>query len=297
MGMLDQEPAGSEETASGGEEGAAEGEESQQGGEQVQQAQEQVERVALPAKTRRGNERARLENEVKSLKETSIKSIEELKGALARRDQELAELRGGMQAIRPILERGTQPQPPATQLDPADLRRQAKKALDQGGGGFDEYERLNQQANQVEMDRRIEELKKQLAPQQAQPQIHPALQAIQAQNWKVQTHPLGQMTAIQKDALLAHAGEPAGPERWSKAYKMAETELFGSSQQGGYSQQGAGALSGVPTGRNGASQSGGNRAPSVELTDHERMIAAKAGMKTEEYAQILADAYPERVVR
>lgn len=296
MGMLDTDlSADGGEAASGEAAAEAEQEGQQQAAETPQAQPERKEHVPIGRRAQAARAREELSTKVKELETNYTKQSESHRAELARRDAELAELRGRMQALQPIIERGAAPQQQQAGPTPEELGRQARAALDKGD--FTEYERLKDAQADAKFEAKLAAFRQSQPQQQQQQQLHPALQALRAQNWRIETHPAGQMTVVQKDALLAAAGEPAGPARWEKAFKMADAELFGNEKTTPQFDKGAsGGVAGVPTGRNGGSRAG-EREPGVELSDHERMIAAKAGMKDAEYAQYLAQAFPERVVR
>ncbi len=263
---------------------------------------EKKERVSLPPRRSPGHRREALEavEKVKAFEETLAKEREEWRKELSTRDQELARLRGGFEALQPILQQRQQPQAAAAPpIDPEALRREARAALD--ASRFDDYERLTAQATRYEAKQEVlKDLEERgyfaNGRQQAGPQIDPRLQIIMNQHPKVMLDPAGPQIAIAEDMKLAAHGQANGPARWKRAYEMAEAEIAGREPAPReFSQQGAGAMAGIPTGRNSAG-GGGQRGPGVELSELEKSWATRAGMSYSEYAEEIARAHPERVV-
>lgn len=170
--------------------------------------------------------------------------------------------------------------------DPAELRRQAKKALDDKD--FDSYERLRDEATILDADRRNEERMKtfrteiqQAIPQQAPPEI----QFLMAQHRNVALNgQRGVQAVMLKDQELGIYGNPPGPERLSKAFELAEKMLAPrqAPARPQYSQDAASALSAVPVGR-AAGAGGGGGAEPEPLTDLEKRTAKGAGMSEDDY--------------
>jgi|GEM_PF-4419556 len=257
------------------------------------------EKVQLPSRRQRAAQRNdELSSKLRSIEETLNKRDEEYRRELARKEEELNRLRGGFDAIKPLLERSAQPQAPqGPQETPDDLYAKARSALD--AGRFDEYERLHRQAIKLE-------IKQELAPKQAAsppavPQaagpvapMDPRLQVIMTQHPKVTMHQRGLELVTVKDRELAIMGYTDGPERWKRAFELAEASIGGSeTPPRQYSQQGAAAMAAVPTARGQAGA--GPKSPGVTLTPEEIRWAKLADMSLEEYAKTVAELHPERV--
>ncbi len=200
--------------------------------------------------------------------------------------QELAQLRGQIEAMQ----RMPQQQPQAQQgPDPAQMRREARAALD--AGKFDEYERLRDEAVQIESDRRadakVEAKLKEFRQQMPQP-INPAIQMLIGQHKNVAlAGERGIRAVMLKDQELGELyNVPPGPERVRKAFEIADG-LLGSQQQPtppSYSRDSAAALSGVPTGRSSNGSSAAGEA-GVTLTALQLEAARAAGMDPASYVR------------
>lgn len=300
MGMLDQAlNDGGDSPAAEPDTGAADG-----GADETVAVPEpeKKEHVALPT-GRRGRAAARAGNEaldkVAALEQTWTKEKDDFRRELATRDTEIARLRGGFEALQPILQQRQAPQPPAPPPpDPSAIRREARAALD--AGRYDDYERLSAHATRIEAKAEVfKELEERGVFQDRGPArsgVDPRLQIIMNQHPRVALAPNGQELAIAKDMELAALGQQNGPERWKRAYEMAEAMIGGQATTSReFSQQGAGAMAGIPTGRNTAG-TGAARPRGVELSDLEKDWARRGGMSYEEYAEELAKAHPERIV-
>jgi hypothetical protein len=251
------------------------------------------ERVALPTGRRAAAKQAQdaVLKEIGSLKETLTQEQQRFRQELERRDRELAELRGGFQAIQPILQKQQETAKPQAP-NPDDLHRKATEALE--AGRFEEYRRYEREAITAEVLGKIPQSQAQQQPQG--PMLPPELQMV------IMTNPAAQRVVSNKNGLEMFAtkdnelrlmGISPGPERWRKAFELADN-TFGGSQavQPQYSQQSAHALAAVPTSRPSAPAA---REPGITLTKQEEYWADLAGMSREEYAKFLAESNPSRI--
>jgi hypothetical protein len=254
---------------------------------------EKRERVQLPPTSRRGRAERRdadYQDKLRSVEETVKKAQDEYRAELSRRDAEIARLRGSYEALQPLIQQQQQARQ-AAEPTADDLDRQADAALDQGQ--YSEYRRLLREASDVRTEQKIAALRKELAPQQQQG-TNPVIGAMLASSKAVLSAGERGMALVRiKDAELGVMGYQDNPDRWQRAFQMAEAQLGAANTSNGYTQQAAGALAAVPTSR--ASGTKSSRGPGVELSDLEKDWARRAGMSNEEYAQELASAHPDRV--
>lgn len=266
-------------------------------------AEEPKTRVELKPKGRRAQAIEELNGKFKTFEERFTKYDEERN----QRDQEIARIRGELEATRrqPVY---VQPQAPAPQLpDPEVLERQALEALDKRD--MTTYQRLSRQAAKAEMLREVAPLlqQRQQAPQSDAPP--PALMA------KIYAHPDIAALPNHTELLAAKNAEldaryragipgatPPGPQRIEQVFAETDAMVKSWKKPNGakgpqFSQQSAAALSGVPTARGGAPGGNEGAAPGVELSAEEKKWAKKAKMSLEEYAGMVAQQHPERVRR
>lgn len=221
------------------------------------------------------------------LKEFADTQARERQASDARHAQEVAHLRGQLEAM--------QRQPPPQQAakapleDPDELHRQADDAL--SAGKYDEWKRLNRKATLIEAeklaDAKIEARFNEFRQQQPQP-MRPEIQFLMNQHKNVaMAGERGARAVMLKDQELGDLyNVPPGPDRIKKAFEIAD-QLLGSQQRSPapqYSHESASALSGVPTGRsNGAS--GGNDEVGVTLTALQKEAAKAAGLSPADYVR------------
>lgn len=256
--------------------------------------------VALPEKPvgrREQERRAReaYEKKIGSLEETVKGIAEEGRKERAEYQARLAQLMGNVEAMQ----RSPQYQPPpaAKPIDHTALLQEANEHL--ANGRFDKYQEKYAEAMEHRfMAKARAELAAAQPPQQQG--MDPRLQAVIMSTpaaQRVLTHERGQQMAAVKDNELNVMGVPNGPERWRKAYELAEQSLFGNQpQKPQFPTSGKQTLAGVPTSRtNGAA---GKNAPQITppgLGDDWKSWARKAGMSEAEYLNIHAANHPKSV--
>jgi hypothetical protein len=286
MSLLSEEPVADDEPSTATTEASA--------AETEAPKEEPGTRVTLKPSRR---EQARLAAEETARKEQERDA--KFQAEFARRDQEIAMLRGEISArlSQPQVIQQQAPTAPAGP-DPAELRRQARQALD--NKDFSEYERLSELATIERVKREFEPRFAQVqAPaQQQQGGMSPQAMAWAAQYPDVMTHQNGLQLAIIEDAKLHHMGHQPGPARFKAAFEAARATITGGQKPAApqYSQQSAAVLSGVPTSRSPAGGGGEGQGPGVVLTPQEKDIARKAGMSLDEFAKDIYDHHPERRV-
>lgn len=247
--------------------------------------------------TRRTKAKERDESILKELRDTRellAKERETSAEREARRDRELAEMRGHLAGIasRPAETRREEPQ-----ADPDKLLEEANRLLD--AKDFNGYQRKFAEYNReiVARDPRFRP-----APaQQPQQQIHPALNALMGQYHEV----VGDADALDyaqtAERRLTRQGMPEGPKRWKLAFEEGKRWLERSRPAGEkaptYSTKNREVLAGVPTSRNGATQTEGGGEPGVTLSPIERQMAKRFKMSEADYARELAAMHPDRVER
>lgn len=291
MGLLDSAPGGVEDTST--EDATAEEEST----EAVEAAPEPVrkERVELPkAPSRR--ERARQENDAVLTKVTELEKAltakeQSWQQELARRDQEIARLRGMTETLQPMVAERHKPQGPT----PEDLEAQAEKALD--GDNYLEHRRLLREADKLRLEQWKTEFVREQQKSQPQAQGLPVpVQLALAQHPAVRAAGERGLALANAKAMELQALYGPQPDTLERAFQAAEAILGGqqAKQPQTYSREAAGALAGVPAQRNG-NGGGSSRGPGVELTPLEMDVARKSGMSYAEYAKYIAEAQPERV--
>lgn len=221
---------------------------------------------------------------------------------LSRVQQENARLAGQLEAWQ------RQPQQsatPAVREDPAELKRQARAALD--AGKFDDYERLTERAGDVRDAARWEERERRLTQQfhQALPQqVPPMIAALIGKHEHVaMAGPRGEAIVTNKAQALELAGWQRGPALLSKAFELANEELKASAASQAaalprFDTSTAAALGGVPGSSQPAAGGGGegSGAPAAgKLTPTEESVRKTMKMTVEEYQQWKTD--PEKAAR
>jgi hypothetical protein len=234
--------------------------------------------------SRRHQAESVVEQRLKEFNDNWSKERETYQSQRQQSEREVAELRGQIAAMQKMQQPATsQQQGP----DPAQMRRDARAALE--AGKFDDYERIRDEAAQIEADRRADakvEAKLQEFRQQLPAPVHPAIQYLMNQHKNVaMSGERGVRAVMLKDQELGELyNVPPGPERMRKAFEIADG-LLGSQQSPtppSYSRDSAAALSGVPSGR---SNGGGSSEAGVTLTGLQREAAKAAGMSAIDYAR------------
>lgn len=269
------------------------------GSEQDASPQETVERepttvtAAVPKKpSRRDQAIGDLETRVRGLSESFEKERGSFREELSRRDEEIARLRGGFEALQPFLQRQNQPPPGKT---PDELRREAKAALE--NRDLDTYERLRDQAIQQET---LEKMRGMMPQQQAQqgPPVDPGIQMEIMMN--LSRHPqlaadpgrALSLAAIRERELIEIYRHPPGPQTRAKAFELAAQAISAEAPQNPqYSANGRQVLGGAPTPRtNGSPKSEG---PSMNLPANWKDWARRAGMSDDEYKRLYLEGKPD----
>lgn len=138
---------------------------------------------------------------------------------IAKRDAELARLRGAYEAITPIIQQQRQqatPQGPT----PEQLYAEAQKALD--GNDFATYQRKFAEAVKLET---LAAIPKPQAQQQSQ--VDPRVMILMAQ-YPAAARNMNMVQAY--DQLLGAQGVADGPDRWEQAFKLAAEKQGGASK-------------------------------------------------------------------
>lgn len=295
MGMFDTMPGG-EETATT----TAEPEGQQEAGAEEAQVQveEQPKHVPIPKPSRRAaaaQERERATNEIAQVRETLTKLEQER----AREREELAQLKGYMQAIQPILQQrqqGGQQQEAPRGPTPEQLFAEADRLLD--AGDVVAYRAKQAEAVALKAYEAVQTRipQQQSQPQQQGPQIDPVVMMLGAQHQVYPGTREWQLATIEDQRLALLYNLPAGPERYARAFAAAAATKQ-SQQAPGYSQQAAGALAAVPTNR--ASSAPAKSEPGInvkpEMYERMKQNARLAGMSFDEYVKEYAAAHPNEV--
>lgn len=235
--------------------------------------------------SRRSNTDVQIEQRLREFADNQTRERQTYEAKVQQAAQEVAQLRGQIEAMQRMPSASPAQ---ASGPDPTQMRREARAALE--AGKFDEYERMRDEAIQIESDRRAEakvEAKfKEFRQQMPQP-LNPAIQMLIGQHRNVALAGERGMRAVMlKDQELGELyNVPAGPERVRKAFEIADG-LLGSQQQPtppSYSRDSAAALSGVPTGR--SSNGGAASEPGVTLTGLQREAARAAGLSPADYVR------------
>lgn len=251
--------------------------------------------VPLPDKALSRRETARrdrelLEKKVGGLEETLTKMTEETRRERAEYQAQMARMMGNFEAMQ----RQPQQAPQVKQPDPTALMEEATAHLEKGE--FSKYQAKLLEAAEL---RAINKMRTEYQPQQqqAQPAMDPRMQGVIMSTpaaGKVLAHERGMQMAQVKDNELAVMGVPNGPDRWRKAFELAEQTLLGNQpQRSQFPASGKQALAGIPTSRiNGSSKAAG---PQVKPPANWEMWARRSGMTKEEYLNIHAATHPESV--
>ncbi len=247
-----------------------------------------------PAESRRARAARELNERIEGL----TRNVESLSSGISQRDQQLAQMRGFMeaQAMQPRYQ-PAQPQQQAP--DYTDLTKRAKQALDEKK--FDEYHELTIAAAEAKTLARLAPALQELSQrQQPANQMPPELGAMFAAYPDVAMNPNHVDFLMAKNMELNARRIPPGPERLRMVFAEVSADLKGSKKNGAgaqYSQGSAAALSGVPTSR--SAGAGGGDGPGITLTQVEAEVASRLerqGVMTKaQYAKGLADADPSRV--
>lgn len=225
---------------------------------------------------------AAVEAKLAEFRDTWTKNQQTYEQRLAEQREEMARMRGELEATRRMPQQA--PAPQAQEEDPRELRRQARELLD--AGKYDQYEEMSHRAAVIaarretakDFDAKLEEVKRSI-PQQVDPQ----LQFLISQHRNVALNGQRGMQAVMlKDQELGLYGVPPGPGRVQKAFELAD-KMLQSGQQQHSSTDVATALSAVPTARPAASNGGGE--PGVTLTPLQEDTRRAAKMSREEYVK------------
>lgn len=247
--------------------------------------------------------RAQAAEETKRTLETLTSKLDSLTSSLSERDQQLAQLRGYMEAQAQQPRYVAPPQQQSQLPDPDVLMREAKTALD--NRDFDAYHAKTAAAIEARTLRTLAPAFQELQ-QRAQPanQMPPEMAAMFAAHPDVAMHPRS-IELLQAKNLELHArGVPPGPERlrmvFSEVNGLVKSGKQGNGGGAQYSQASAAALAGVPTSTRSAG-TGTTEGPGITLTAAELEVAKKLEksgvMSRADYAKGLAEADPSRISR
>ncbi len=248
----------------------------------------QPQKVSLSRREKARERDERLFGEVRSMREESEKRDREYREHLEAVRRENAELRGYMSRPQP-----QQEQRRDDSQDPERLAQEAIEALDRRD--FAGYQKKTIAAAKAEA---IRELSPRFAQQQPQqPQTNPMLMAVAAQYGDVMANPEAMEMTQAHDRILGRRGIPDGPERWKQGFEVGRQYLKGNKPAGSqYSQRNREVVSGLPTNGTNPGRPGGGE-PGVILTAAERATAKRYRMSEQDYAQNLAEAHPERLIK
>jgi len=262
--------------------------------EAVEQAQPEAKGEFVPMSKiepkKPGSRRSRAEEQIdarfRSYEEERKREREEYQQTLRQQAEQVARLTGQLEALQKM----PMQTPVAAQNrpDPADLRRRAREALQEGR--FDDYERLNTEAVELiaeqKAEARAEAIRKELQERIPQP-VNPMIQFLLNQHPAVaMAGERGARAVMLKEQELDLYGVPPGPQRTQKAFELANQWLAGQqpTPPARYSQDTAASLAGVPTGRSGNGSAAGQES-GVTLTPVQLEAARNAGMTPAEYAR------------
>lgn len=284
---LDESNAGAE-TDTGGE--SAEAEASSQRDSDAQEAAAEPEaktRVPVPPKKgRRAQAEAAtngFEKKLKDFQDSFSKKEQEWSGRDSQYSAEINRLRGQIDQMQTQGQQGA-PRGP----NPTDLMKEADAALQKGE--YTEWREKYKEAIKLEVMASIPW--NQFAQQRNSGGTDPRLQVVMNQNPEVMMHTHGYQMAVLEDQKLALQGYPDGPERWQKAFQIVGNAVSGGrTGQPQFSQQGRGALAGVPTQQQRGNQNG---VKYVDLTPEEELWRKASGMTRDEYVSQILTAHPER---
>jgi hypothetical protein len=248
--------------------------------------------------------RAQAAEETRKALEELKSSVATLSSSLSERDQQLAHMRGLMEA------QAQRPQyvapPPQQQVtaSPEELQEQAQAALDNREYG--KYQKLLIAAAKADTLRSLAPAFQELQQraQQAQPtQMPPELAAMFAAHPDVAMHPRNIELLQAKNMELGARGVPPGPERLRMVFSEVNGLVKAGKGNGAgaqYSQSSASALSGMPSTRSGVAATG-NDGPGITLTAAELEVAKKLEksgvMSRADYAKGIAEQDPSRISR
>ena len=249
--------------------------------------------VPLPApKGRRAKaaaEQQAMADRLKEFDEKLTRSTGEYQRQLAERDQEIARLKGSFETYQRVAQQQAQ----SPRVSAQDLHNKALDALKEGR--FDEYDKYNRQSILAEMEekRPAQQAQVQQQPQGMDPRMQMVVMSSPAAQ-KVLTHQHGMQMAVLADQELANVYNiPDGPDRWRKAFELAEQRLGGGQRTNGFPASGRQVLAGVAHSGNGTP--GGKASPQVQLPAGWEKWAAGAGMTKEEYIRSYAEIHPDKV--
>lgn len=257
-----------------------------------------------PQKAGSRRDEAQREAIARAVEESRAKDREEIARLKSEYGGQISQLTGSLQTMQQMIaqQREQQAKPQTQEPDPDSLRRDAKKALDDGR--FEDHERLTREAYLTEARKAAREEMQRAQPQQQQP-LNPVIMTMLAHHRHVaMAGDQGAELVRIKDAELGWGrnGLPPGPERMQKAFAAAEKMLEAQSTATAavsttpqFSQASAAVLSGVPTARGpaGAPQGPGK----IRLSAVEKDVAKRCGMSEAEYERHLAITHPERIER
>jgi hypothetical protein len=214
--------------------------------------------------------------------------ITEAERARQEQAQELARLRGMMEAIqnRPAQHQPQQPTGP----DPEKLHEEADAAL--AAGDFAKWRKLDREATRAEVER-LAEAKVKAAREEWQrsqpPSLPPHIQALMFKHTNVAVAQQRGIEAVMlKERELAFKRRmPEGAARTALAFELADAELAAEAKQQAaparpqYSQESASSLAGIPTSRP-AGGGGGSQGEGVTLTAAQEAAWRAGGFKSRE---------------
>jgi len=260
------------------------------------------ERVPLPPKEGRRARAAQaqesLAKEVESLKERFTKDSDELRRQLSERDQMIAQLRGGIEAMQRMGPQQQQQQS-SPQAELERLEREAKEYMDRGD--LTEYRKRERQIAVLEAEQRLAEkykLGQQPAQQPATAGLPPEAQIEIMSQFsrfpKLAENPEKTLRAVSRkiSELIEDDGFPNTPATRAKAWEIVAQKQTGRQEAPQFSQQYKEALYGVPAGR---ANGHGKGEPQVRLPPGWQRWADAAGMDRNEYVKIYAQEHPEAV--
>jgi hypothetical protein len=245
--------------------------------------------------------RAQAAEEQKQVLAALTSKIDTLASGISQRDQELAHMRGMMEAQAQQPRYVAPPQQHQAGPDPETLIKEGKAALI--AGDHDTYLAKTMQATRLQTIREIAPAFQELQQRAQQPnQMPPEMAAMFAAHPDVAMAPNSIELLQAKNMELNARRVPPGPERLRMVFSEVDAIVKAGKKGGGaqYSQASAAALSGVPT----SSRSGGGgstEGPGVALTAAELAVAIKLEksgvMSRADYAKGIAEQDPSRISR
>lgn len=219
---------------------------------------------------------------------------EQYQRALREQAENTARIQGELEAVR----RMPMPAPVAAPAgpDPAELRQQARKALDEKD--FDRYQDLNERALRLEMQREADQrVKNALAEFQKTLPPPPLPHHIQAligrhEHVAMKGDEGLRLVWLKEQELQLMYGVPPSHARTQKAFELVNSALkpAGSNGRQSYDPSAAAALSAAPTTRP-AGGGGGEETEGYTPTALEKETAKNAGIPIDEYVRW---KFPER---